>query len=175
MSCRILASGCSLAQHVGRKVRKWDEGPNRARFANGPVYLAYHAGHMPHLAARAGLTLAVDMEMGAALCDQLGPAIDVVSDEVVHRRTAAGEASHAGRQITNRADVLLKLGRDRALYRPMAAVVNARRDFVDQRALGAREELDREHSDMSERFGDAERRFARLTNLRGYGVPAGYR
>ena len=43
----------------------------------------------------------------------------------------------------------------RALDRPVAAIVDARRDFVDHRAVGAGEKFDGQHADMLERVGDA--------------------
>ncbi len=92
---------------------------------------------MAHLAAGAGFALAVEVEVGAGLGDQLGPALDVVADEIVHRRAAADEVGRAGRQAADRADVLLELRGDRALDRPVAAVVDARRDLVDDRARPA--------------------------------------
>ena len=70
-----------------------------------------------------------------------------------------------GRKVADGADVLLELRGDRALDRPVAAVVHARRDLVDQRPGRRCEEFDREHSDVAERFGDAQRRFARFGDL----------
>src|SRR6185369_9572625 len=113
---------------------------------------------MSHLAAGAGLVLAVDVDMGTALGDELGPAPDLRSDEIFHDGAAAHEPGDAGRQIADRADMLLELRRDRAFDRPVAAVVNARSDFVDQRAVRGGEKFDGEHSDMAERLGNAESR-----------------
>ena len=84
--------------------------------------------------------------------------VDLVADEIVHRPAAARQRGRAGRQAADGADVLLELRGDGALDRPVAAVVDARRDLVDERAVGAGEELDGEDADVAERFGDAERR-----------------
>src|SRR4051794_28699614 len=97
---------------------------------------------MPHLAARAGFALAVNVDVGAALGDQLGPSVDLVADEVFHRRAAACEAGDAGWKSADGADVLLELRGDGALNGPVAAVVDARRDLIDQRSVGGGEELD---------------------------------
>src|SRR4249919_1494213 len=99
---------------------------------------------MTHLAAGASFALAVDVEVRATLGSEFWPAADVVTDQVFHHRATPGKAGQAGRQVANGADVLLELRSDRAFNRPVAAVVNARRDLVDERPPVAGEELDRE-------------------------------
>src|SRR4051812_13760174 len=95
-----------------------------------PGSISKDARHMPHLATRAGFALAVDVDVGALFGDQLGPAVEVAADEIVHRRAAADEVGRAGRKVADGADVLLELRGDSALDRPVAAIVHARRDFV---------------------------------------------
>src|SRR4051794_17785085 len=73
--------------------------------------------HMAHLAAGAGSALAVDVDVEAGVRDQLGPAVDVVADEIVHHRAAPDEIGRSGRKVADRADVLLELRSDRALDR----------------------------------------------------------
>src|SRR3954468_5845906 len=109
---------------------------------------------MAHLAAGAGFAFAVEMEVDATFGDEFGPALDVAADEVLHHRVAAGEAGDARRQAANGADVLLELRGDRALDGPVAAVVDAGRDLVDDGAVGAGEEFDGEDADMAESLGD---------------------
>ena len=57
--------------------------------ASGRLCSAAHFGGVAHLAAGAGLALAVDVDVGAALGDQLGPALDLVADQIVHLGVAA--------------------------------------------------------------------------------------
>ena len=88
-------------------------------------------GDMAHLAAGASFALAVDVDVHIGLGDEIGPAVDVVADEVVHDRAATNELGRAGRKVADGADMLFELRGDRALDRPMAAVVDPRRDLVD--------------------------------------------
>ena len=75
---------------------------------------------------------------------------------------ARGRGSPSG-QVEHRAHVVGELGRDRAVLRPVARVVRAHRQFVDQDAAVARlEELDREVADHAELLGDAQRQLLRL-------------
>ena len=50
--------------------------------------------------------------------------------------------------------MLLELRGVGALDRPVAAVVDARRDLVDHGSVGAGEKFDGQHADMVERVGD---------------------
>ena len=122
---------------------------------------------MAHLPSGSRLALAVDVHVRAALGDELGPTLDVRADEIVHDGAAAHQAGQARRKVADCADVLLELRGDRAFDRPVAAVVDARRDLVDQRPVVAGEEFDREHADVAERLGDAQRCFARFGDLHG--------
>src|SRR5215213_11230574 len=62
-----------------------------------PCGLAGHARDVTHLAPGAGVALAVDVDVGAALRDQLGPALDLVADQVFHDRAAAHQPGDPGR------------------------------------------------------------------------------
>src|SRR4029453_8702575 len=89
--------------------------------ARSEVDLALDPCDMSHLAAGGGFPLAVDVDVGAALGDEIGPALDVRSDEIFHDGAAAHEPGEAGRKIADRADMLLELRGNRALDRPVAA------------------------------------------------------
>src|SRR5262245_30630178 len=54
--------------------------------------------------------------------------------------------------------MLFELGRVRPLDRPMPAVMDARRDLVDQWPFGSSEEFDGQHADMAEGVGNGLRR-----------------
>ena len=66
--------------------------------------------------------------------------------------------------------MLLELRGDRAFDRPVAAVVHARRDLVDDRPVARGEEFDGQNADMAERLGDPRRPRARLLDLARDGV-----
>src|SRR6476619_1113278 len=97
---------------------------------------------MAHLAAGAALAFAVDVNVEVRLGDQRGPAVDVVAYEIVHHGALADELGRPRRKIADRADMLLELRGDGALDRPVAAVVHAGRDLVDDRPVAAGEKLD---------------------------------
>src|SRR5688572_12088525 len=103
---------------------------------------------MPHLPAGPGFALVVEMEVGAWLGGQLWPAVYVLANEVFHSDRVAYPITRAERQATDRADMLFELRSEGPLYRPVAAVVDARRDLVDQRTKGCREEFHGEHANM---------------------------
>ena len=145
---------------------------NRCKSPTGPAVsglFCLDPVDVAHLAAAPGLGLAVEMQRGAGLGGDRCIGVDLVADEIVHRRAASDERGRAGRQAADGADVLFELRGDRALDRPVAAVVDARRKLVDDRPVRRREEFDREHADVAERFGDAERRLARLGDVDGGG------
>src|SRR5689334_16795895 len=144
--------------------------PNRS--AEGSGRLARHPRDVAHLPPRPRFTLTVDVDVGSALSEQLRPLFNFVAYEIVHHGSAAHQASKAGRQIADRADVLLELRGDRAFDGPVTAVVDARGNLVDHRATLAREELDGENADVAERFGKPQRRFLRLRDLHGDSIAA---
>ena len=65
------------------------------------------------------------------------------------------------REPADRAHVHLVLADLRGVERIVAAVVNARRDLVDQQVVAGLEELDAERADDLEPFGDRRRVVAR--------------
>src|SRR5205814_6079950 len=71
--------------------------------------LTLHARDVPHLSSWPRLALAVDVDVRAALGDELGPALDVVADEIFHDCAAAREADDAGWEAADGTDVLLEL------------------------------------------------------------------
>ena len=85
----------------------------------------------------------------------------VIADQVEHFRTGAQQGGRAKRPAGNGPDMLLELGRDGAIHGPVAGIVHARRDFVDDQRVAAlacaHEELDAEHADIIQRLGNAPR------------------
>src|SRR5436305_14650929 len=73
------------------------------------THLALHPRDVPHLASGPRFALAVDVNVGAALAEQLVPALDIGADEVVHDGAATHQAGQARRKIADGADVLLEL------------------------------------------------------------------
>ena len=75
------------------------------------------------------------------------------------------------RPASNRPDVVLKLADGAGVDRPMAGVVHARGEFVDDQALPGREtaakveHLDGQHPDVVERRGDRRGNAARLLQV----------
>ena len=64
----------------------------------------------------------------------------------------------AQRQAADGADMLLELRDGAGGFRPVAGIVDARRDLVgQQRAVGKHEELDADDADIVERLEDRER------------------
>jgi hypothetical protein len=103
---------------------------------------------MTHFAPGPGFALVVEVERGARPGDDFRPTVDVRSDEVLHRRSGRDRRRIAERQSKDAAQMLFELGRFRALDRPMTAVVDAGRDLVDDRAIGAGEIFNGQHANM---------------------------
>ena len=73
----------------GRRRRQGEAAARQARPAGGGDAKRASGGdprHVAHLAAGARFALAVEVEVRAGLGDQLGPALDLVADQIVHRR-----------------------------------------------------------------------------------------
>ncbi|CAI0343201.1 hypothetical protein BO1005MUT1_210266 [Hyphomicrobiales bacterium] len=131
---------------------------------SGLGVLAHDPGDMAHLAAGAGVALAVEVQMGAGLGQNLAPAQRGVADQILHLDPApAGGISQ--REAADGADMLVELRGLRALARPMPGIMHAGRDLIDDDALGVtffqHEHLDGEDADIAERFADATRGFSR--------------
>src|SRR5271169_3908770 len=91
---------------------------------------------MAHLAPRPRLQLAVEMQAEVGLGEDVAPFLRVLADQVVHFYPAAAHR-RAQRPARDRANMLLELRGLSALDRPMPGIVHARRDLVDDEALGA--------------------------------------
>src|SRR5690606_25306318 len=118
------------------------------------------ARHVPHLAARARLALAIEMQAQVALGGERRPVIDVIADEIAHLGIAVPHG-RTERPSGNGPDMVPELANCAGVHGPVAGVVYARRDLVDeQRCLGVRtkiEHLDTEHTDVVECGRDAAR------------------
>ena len=73
-----------------------------------------------------------------------------IADAAVHLRRSEWPAQHG-------TEVLLELAGVRALDRPVAGVVDARRQLVGQELAIVLEQLDREHADVVEVVEEAQR------------------
>ena len=89
------------------------------------------------------------MNVRAPLGDQLGPALDFRANQVFHYGAAAHQPGKAWRQVADGAEVLFELRGHGALDRPMAAVVDPRRDLINDGSVARREILDGQHADMT--------------------------
>src|SRR5271167_2779179 len=126
-------------------------------------------GHMPHLAAGPGCTLAVEVDGGARNRQPSLIAVDVVPDQVGHGDMPIAEGL-AQRPSGDGADVLFEL-RDRgAVQRPVPGIVHPRSNLVDQDLWSTvplhHKHLDREHADIIERMSDPPRDGYRLRRQR---------
>ncbi len=99
--------------------------------------------------------------------EHVAPALPVVADQVFHFRAVADDVGAAERQAADGADVVFELRGYRAFDRPVAAVVHARGHFVEDGAVGADEEFQRQDADMVERGGHPSRQRRGFGPLRG--------
>src|SRR3546814_5043699 len=74
------------------------------------------------------------MEVAGAVGEQRGHAVDVAADQVAHGDGEPRRGGVAERQAGDGADVIFELAGHGALDRPVAAVVDARRHFVEYRS-----------------------------------------
>src|SRR6478609_3286754 len=107
---------------------------------------------MAHLAAGAGIPLAVEMQMRARLCQDFPPTKCGVADKVFHLDSAA-TGGRSKRQAADGADMLVELRGLGAFAGPVSGIVHPRRDLVDDdglaRALANHEHLDGEDTDIA--------------------------
>src|SRR5690348_10236630 len=68
-----------------------------------------HPRHVPHLAARAGLALAVNVHRRVRLREIVARAQDLVADQIAHLDFCRQPLRLSERQACHRADVLLEL------------------------------------------------------------------
>ena len=121
-------------------------------------------GEVAHLAAGPGFGLAVEMQHQVGLGEQGRDAQDIVADQVLHDAVGM-PGGIAERQAGDGADMLLELRDGAGGFRPVAGIVNARRDLVgQQRAVGKHEELDADDADIVERRKDREAAAARAAS-----------
>ena len=76
------------------------------------------------------------MQAKVRLGENVAPLLRVLADEIVHFDPAAPRR-RPQRPAGDGADVLLELRRLRAVKRPVAGIVDARRDLIDDEALVA--------------------------------------
>ena len=99
------------------------------------------------------------MQAEIGLGEDVAPFVGFLADQIVHLDLAAPRR-RAERPAGDGADVLLELRGLRAVDRPVAGIVHARRDLVDDQPLGAvgaarHEQLDADDADIVERLEDA--------------------
>src|SRR5690606_2403939 len=118
-------------------------------------------GDVAHFPSGPRLVLAVEMQRRAAVAEDVAPAIRLLSDEIAHLDLAV-PARRAERPAADRPHMLLELGGHGAVDGPMAGIVNAGRDFVDDEGLAVHprlgllddEHLDADHAHIAERVHD---------------------
>ena len=131
----------------------------RARTRAYVLSIVANRRHVTHLSPRADL-LSVHVDAGPRV---VGHAVqvaavhvrDVAAEDVGHGDVRRGHPCVTERQVEHRAQVLLELAGARPLDRPVAAVVRAHGELVDEHA-GSVEHLDSEHPGDAEALGDAQ-------------------
>jgi len=113
---------------------------------------------MAHLAAGPHFQLAIEVQAQVRLGKNIAPFLGVLADQVVHL-DAPAPRRRAERPAGNGADMLFELRGLRAVQRPVAGIVDARRKLVDDQALVAvhiagDKQLDGEQPDVIERLDD---------------------
>ncbi len=104
---------------------------------------------------------------------QLQPVvIEIGADQVDHYRRAVNHWRWQ-RQAGNRSQMQLKLADGGAILRPVAAVVHARRQLVDQQSLGSDEALHRHYADVVQLVHDRRQHTFRLLLLADIGLREG--
>src|SRR5215468_4498426 len=96
--------------------------------------LMYHPRHVTHLAAGTGAVLAIEMDGRARHIEPAGVIRDLIADQVDHFDPPVAHRP-AERPAGDCADVLLELRDRAAIEGPMAGIVHARRDLVDQEGM----------------------------------------
>ena len=118
----------------------WPSAPaneREGRLGAGRALVGFHPRHVAHLAARTGLALAVEVQMRAGLGQDARQVATSSPIRFAHL-DAAEPARRAERPAADGAHVLLELRGLGALDRPMAGIVNARGDLVDDDVLARR-------------------------------------
>ena len=112
------------------------------------------ARDVAHLPAWPCLAFSIEVQRGSRLGHIIGPSFDVRPDQIFHCRAGGHQRWVAKRQTQDSTEVLLKLRGVGPLDRPMAAIVNARGHFVDDRCAATGEIFDSQHADMVQSIGD---------------------
>ena len=139
----------------------------RARRSSASSVVAADRRHVAHLAAFEHPSLVVQVEVDGRVGQRARRPCPV--EPGVARRgprpsrltiaVGASGVRRPERQAADRPDVLLELGGRRALDRPVAAVVDARRELVDDEpAVGHEEQLDGQRAGQAHRHAPAARR-----------------
>lgn len=103
---------------------------------------------MAHLATRAPLGLAIQMDQRIGTPQPVGNGKDIVADQVLQHAVGVPLAI-AERQAGNGAYMLFELADDAGGLRPVAGIVDARGHLVgDQAPVGKREEFDADDADI---------------------------
>src|SRR4051812_35273652 len=103
-----------------------------------------HLGHMAHFAAWPRRPLAIEMNGGARDAEPLLVVADLLADQIGHGDRAVAHW-FSKRPAGDRPDMLLELRDGGAVERPMARIVDPRRDLVDQDARSVTPLVEHEH------------------------------
>ena len=163
---RSWPAGCAPTSPMIRGQNSANEKPRRQK-APGGLVSALQDRHMAHLAAGPGLGLAVEMQAGARLGQmsrqpsKSSPIRLCISTRSVRAPRLPSGSPQMARICCSNCEVTA------AVERPMAGIVDARRDLVDQQlgaaGVSSHEHLHRQHADIIQRLGDARRACARAS------------
>ncbi|KKN85002.1 hypothetical protein LCGC14_0283710 [marine sediment metagenome] len=106
---------------------------------------------MAHLTARFNIRLTVKMQRRVALFGQLGHAVHVIANQVLHHHIGIA-AAIAQRPSGHGTDMLFELVHRTAVLRPMTRVMDPWRDLVHDESLSRDEKLDPKNTDIIERI-----------------------
>ncbi len=113
-------------------------------------------GEVPHLASRASVFFAVQMQMGARVgIGSLKKRLSVgptISEKIDHCYGGTGHGRIAERLTNKCSHLLLKLAGIRRIKCPVAAVVRARCKFVDEESVVGNKELHGKHAHVVKFF-----------------------
>ena len=166
--------GRASGWQTGRQVRG-----RRGRVPPERGQVVAERGHVPDLAAGPRLlAVQVDLERratgrrGGAAARRAPGRSARPAEHVRHRHRRRGQPGLAERVVEHRPQVLLELRRPGALDGPVAGVVRAHRQLVDQQlAVGPLEQLDGQHADDVQLAGEPQRDLARPARATSAGRP----
>src|SRR2546430_1867411 len=108
---------------------------------------------MPHLAAGPRLGFSIKMERSHGLRCEACPIVGLIAQQICHDCIAVA-IRIAERPAGNGADVLLELRYRTSIDGPVAGIVDAGSDLVDEDAFAGHEHLDADDADIVELRGD---------------------